>query len=145
MTETLCHGEDPELWFHGTKRATAKAKAICVRCPVQQACRQHALDNEIGHGVWGGLTPTERHKILHPRKPRLRTPSTLPVPPLSDIRGVSWNAHKGRWAVAIWHGGRMHWGGCFTEQAEAEAVAIAKCVEFGTTTVRGRSGKKKIA
>ena len=29
----LCHNhEDPELWFHGSKHATARAKAICGRC-----------------------------------------------------------------------------------------------------------------
>ena len=69
---TLCRTEDPELWFTGSKRAVARAKAICNRCPVIDACRQQALDNRITFGIWGGLTEDERRKILHQRKPRSR-------------------------------------------------------------------------
>lgn len=140
----LCHGEDPELWFSGV-RNTRRAKEICNRCPAREACLAQALDEKIAYGIWGGLNERERHRILHPRKSVRRPSSTLPIPEPSAVRGVSWNAHKGRWGVSIRHGGREHWLGSFVEQAAAEAVAIAKCVEFGTTTVRGRSGKKKIA
>ncbi|WP_129838016.1 WhiB family transcriptional regulator [Streptomyces sp. RFCAC02] len=62
----LCHGMDPadadELFFP-TPRAHAQiteAKATCGRCPVRQACLDYALDNDLRHGIWGGLTETER-------------------------------------------------------------------------------------
>ena len=73
---TLCR-EDPELWF--TPGATAKAKAICGRCPVRAGCLAHALDHKIAHGVWGGLTPTERDRLTHPRRAR-REPSLVQPP-----------------------------------------------------------------
>ncbi|AJT62458.1 hypothetical protein T261_0769 [Streptomyces lydicus] len=62
----LCHGmpaEDiDELFFHAARDRAAidEAKAICARCPVKKACFDYALDNEIRHGMWGGLTETER-------------------------------------------------------------------------------------
>jgi WhiB family transcriptional regulator, redox-sensing transcriptional regulator len=62
----LCHGiaaEDAdELFFpaHRDHEAIAEAKSICGRCPVKKDCFNHALDNEIRHGVWGGLTEAER-------------------------------------------------------------------------------------
>ena len=134
----LCHNhEDPELWFHGSKHATARAKAICGRCPVRAGCLAHALEHKIGHGVWGALTPTERHRLTHPRKPSVR--SALPVPEPSAVRGVSWNAHKGCWAVVIRHGRRSHWVGQFADQGAAEAAAIAKCAELDTSPRRWSS------
>ncbi len=40
-----------------------RAKAICADCPVQLACRRHALDAAEPYGVWGGLTPEERRSL----------------------------------------------------------------------------------
>ncbi|WP_411140925.1 WhiB family transcriptional regulator [Streptomyces sp. x-80] len=62
----LCHGmpaEDAdELFFHAPRdhEAITEAKLICGRCPVKKDCFTYALDNEIRHGMWGGLTETER-------------------------------------------------------------------------------------
>jgi hypothetical protein len=68
---TACFGEDPELWFIGTKDAIEKAKAICGRCPIQQACGDHALEHGIEFGIWGGKTEDERKALLegHPLPP----------------------------------------------------------------------------
>ena len=154
---TLCHGEDPELWFTGSKRAVARAKAICNRCPVIDACRQQALEHRIAHGIWGGLTEDERCKILDQRKPRSRkthpasqSPSKRPCRPSmekthppsespSEVRGVFWHATKDRWVVVIRHRGRMHWAGQFVDQGAAEAAAIAKCAELDTSPRRWSS------
>lgn len=38
----------------------ARAKAICSECPVRKRCLDFAMKNEIRHGIWGGLLPTER-------------------------------------------------------------------------------------
>jgi len=153
----LCQHEDPELWFHDTKHKRAQAVAICNRCPVLAACRAHALEHRIGHGIWGGLTEDERRKILAQRKPRSRkthpasqssrerprkpsvkkmhSPSESP----SEVRGVFWHATKGRWVVVIRHRGRMHWAGQFADQGAAEAAAIAKCAELDTSPRRWSS------
>lgn len=116
------------------------AIAICNRCPERDDCLTHALKNKIKYGVWGGLTEEQRRKILHPpQKQYPRPKSTLPIPPPSGVRGVSWNTSKGCWVVLIRHGGATHWVGTFKDQGEAEAAAIAKCGELGTSIQR-RSG-----
>ena len=62
----LCHGlpakEIDELFFPAARDRAAidAAKAICGSCPVKKACFDYALDNEIRHGMWGGLTEDER-------------------------------------------------------------------------------------
>ncbi|MHA6801523.1 WhiB family transcriptional regulator [Bounagaea algeriensis] len=46
------------------RRREDAAKDICARCPVRQACLNHALAVEEPYGVWGGLTPAERRRYL---------------------------------------------------------------------------------
>ena len=38
----------------------AAAKAMCLRCPVLQQCREHALRVREPYGVWGAMTEEER-------------------------------------------------------------------------------------
>nr|WP_245866126.1 WhiB family transcriptional regulator [Rhodococcus kyotonensis] len=53
----------------------ADAKSVCLRCPVSKECLRHALLNREQHGIWGGLTPSERRRT---RLPRLtRRPMTI--------------------------------------------------------------------
>ncbi|MFJ9034530.1 WhiB family transcriptional regulator [Streptomyces sp. NPDC102274] len=62
----LCHGmpatDADELFFPKPRdhQAIAEAKQICGRCPVRRDCFNHALDNTIKDGIWGGLTEAER-------------------------------------------------------------------------------------
>ncbi|WP_446038027.1 WhiB family transcriptional regulator [Streptomyces sp. SID1121] len=62
----LCHGmpaEDADRLFFPKPRAhqaIAEAKSLCGRCPVKKDCFNHALDNELRQGIWGGLTEAER-------------------------------------------------------------------------------------
>jgi WhiB family redox-sensing transcriptional regulator len=65
--EAACRGVDSMMFFHPEReRGSAKderdsrAKAICMSCPVIQACRDHALTVQEPYGVWGGLTVAER-------------------------------------------------------------------------------------
>jgi Transcription factor WhiB len=39
------------------------AKHICHSCPVEGACLEWALTTGEPDGIWGGLTPRERHKL----------------------------------------------------------------------------------
>lgn len=50
----------PQHWFQETEARAALAKAICARCPVQEACLDYALRTQQPWGVWGGQTATER-------------------------------------------------------------------------------------
>lgn len=42
----------------------AAAKQVCAGCPVIGPCREFALATKEPHGVWGGLDPTQRRRIL---------------------------------------------------------------------------------
>jgi WhiB family redox-sensing transcriptional regulator len=39
------------------------AKLVCNGCAVRLLCLNHAIHKPELHGVWGGLTPNERHVI----------------------------------------------------------------------------------
>lgn len=65
----LCR-KSPDLFYpeRKDKEMAANAVAICMRCPVRQPCRQHALDEREQYGVWGGTTELERERIRRGRK-----------------------------------------------------------------------------
>lgn len=70
-----CRGEDSSYFFapnYFEKRREkdareAVAKALCVRCPVLEACREYALEVRETHGIWGGLNEMERRALLRQR------------------------------------------------------------------------------
>lgn len=43
------------------------AKEVCAQCPVRMPCLEQALQREEEYGVWGGLTPFERRRVLRAR------------------------------------------------------------------------------
>ena len=63
---------DPEMWFSHDAEEIAHAKAICSRCPMRDACLQAALDFGDKEGVWGGLTPDERGRLVRKRQRKSR-------------------------------------------------------------------------
>ena len=70
-----CVDADPHLFFHSEgergparlRRDTA-AQAVCARCPVVEACRQHGLAVREPYGVWGGLTEGDRERAYRRSK-----------------------------------------------------------------------------
>ncbi|MCW2898849.1 MAG: putative transcription regulator [Streptosporangiaceae bacterium] len=56
----LCAQVDPELWFPKEGESPRPAKRICQRCPVQAECLADALAHGEQHGVWGGLSYSQR-------------------------------------------------------------------------------------
>ncbi|MCI7305578.1 MULTISPECIES: WhiB family transcriptional regulator [Trueperella] len=71
-----CLNEDPELFFpigsSGPAMAQVeRAKAVCLRCDVQEICLKWALDNNQDAGVWGGMSEDER-RTLKRRTARVR-------------------------------------------------------------------------
>ncbi|MCV7229175.1 WhiB family transcriptional regulator [Mycolicibacterium komossense] len=64
-----CRGESPEIFFPDDngradrRRQENIAKSICRQCPVLQQCREHALRTPEPHGIWGGMTASERTRI----------------------------------------------------------------------------------
>ena len=66
MDDARCVETDPELWFPELDSLwrVAQAKNICGKCPVKQECLDYALVNKFKDGIWGGLSPTERHRLM---------------------------------------------------------------------------------
>jgi hypothetical protein len=62
----LCAHADPDTWFPDDEDhdQAAAAIALCARCPVITACPAHALAIGEPHGIWGGLTPRQRRRLL---------------------------------------------------------------------------------
>lgn len=66
-----CRVLPSEMFFHPdgergkARRARAeRAKQVCARCPVLQACREHSLAIREPFGVWGGMDEEERSRQL---------------------------------------------------------------------------------
>lgn len=64
-----CRDEDPELFFPVSDmgpgaQQTARAKAVCARCPVREQCLDYAVENGLDHGIFGGLTERERRDLM---------------------------------------------------------------------------------
>lgn len=66
MIPCLDPKNDPELWFTGSPKAEAEAKALCSDCPQRSECLSLAIQAEEGtplslrFGIFGGMTPKER-------------------------------------------------------------------------------------
>lgn len=55
-----CLDTDTEVFFGGAV-ATRVARSICARCQVRPYCAEAGWFEE--HGVWAGLTDSQRHRI----------------------------------------------------------------------------------
>lgn len=73
-----CRGKDTAWWFPASTGGTAsssyaKARAICLACIIRAECLSTCLSNEQNEryrfGMWGGLTPTERERLVRGQKP----------------------------------------------------------------------------
>lgn len=67
-----CRGMDPEAFFPVSEfgpgaRQAARAKRVCVGCPVREACLRYALATGLDFGVFGGLTERERRGLRRAR------------------------------------------------------------------------------
>ncbi len=71
-----CRDADAELFFPpfevestGARHVReAAAKAVCAECPVLEECREWVLAVDEPHGIWGGLTESERRELLYTRR-----------------------------------------------------------------------------
>lgn len=74
LSRGACRGADTELFFPLKADSPAlEAKTYCngapgqPACPVRRECLRWAMDNREEHGVFGGLTASERRHIGRPR------------------------------------------------------------------------------
>lgn len=55
LAGALCAKEDPNMMFASGRQGKGRAKALCGRCPVQEACLEAAMDRRERWGIWGGV------------------------------------------------------------------------------------------
>lgn len=88
----LCAQVDPEVFFpeSGSSYTSQQAKRICGKCDVKQQCLDFALSRHERHGVWGGTSPRERHRLLKAQDPNFRWPNEVITNPFLAARGGPW-------------------------------------------------------
>lgn len=67
-----CRGPQSAIFFppasnerRDEKRVRERnAKAICETCSVRSDCLAHALAIQEQHGIWGGLSESERRQLM---------------------------------------------------------------------------------
>jgi WhiB family redox-sensing transcriptional regulator len=74
--DAACRDADTDVFFPTSDADAGAAKAICAVCPVREECREFALETRPSDGVWGGLTPIERHRLIRRRQKAARTART---------------------------------------------------------------------
>ena len=63
-----CRGVDPAVFYPASEEEVEAAKSVCARCPVREACLDHALVSRERDGVWGGATERERRRMNRRRR-----------------------------------------------------------------------------
>ncbi len=61
-----CRAHDAELWFAESPADVEQAKALCLDCPVRDACLAGAIERREPWGVWGGQLLVQG--VVVPRK-----------------------------------------------------------------------------
>lgn len=72
QARAACRGPQARAFFppaagerrHERAEREQRAKAICSSCSVQTACLDYAVSIRERHGVWGGLSESERRAML---------------------------------------------------------------------------------
>lgn len=88
MDEALCAQVDTELFYPEKGGSTRQAKQTCTSCPVREQCLAYALENDERHGIWGGLSERERHKLLRESGQKRTRPAVSPLVPERLLRGM---------------------------------------------------------
>ena len=70
--DAACREVDTAVFFPASDADADAAKAICASCPVREECLEFALESRPPEGVWGGLTPIERHRLIRRRQKAAR-------------------------------------------------------------------------
>ncbi|MGN5238360.1 WhiB family transcriptional regulator [Rhodococcus sp. SJ-3] len=73
--QARCTGFDIDTFFgpatesYGARtRRERMARRICSRCSVLEHCRRFAVDTGQPHGIWGGLTESDRRRVRRHRQ-----------------------------------------------------------------------------
>jgi WhiB family redox-sensing transcriptional regulator len=80
--QALCRDYDNVLFFGPDageselerQSREGRAKLVCQRCPVKEACLEFAMETNQKYGIWGGHTDKERASLKR-RRARARRAS----------------------------------------------------------------------
>jgi len=75
-----CTNADPDLFFPQPGADTAYARSICRSCTVRTQCLDYALESGQKHGIWGGMTESQRRRLR-----RRSHPSNTAAPHRDDL------------------------------------------------------------
>lgn len=64
MENAKCAGNSSVNFFAEDPHGAALARKFCEGCKVASECLAYAMDNEIVHGVWGGVSASRRKRML---------------------------------------------------------------------------------
>ena len=68
MAYARCRDAPPEIFLPSDGSGVVVAQRYCAVCPVAGQCLDYALENHIGHGVWGGASERKRRRIAQSRR-----------------------------------------------------------------------------
>lgn len=77
IDELPCRRYPADLWFAESPEDVERAKALCLDCPLAQACLDGAIDRREPWGVWGGQLLLQGQVVAR-KRPRGR-PRKNPV------------------------------------------------------------------
>lgn len=64
VLDAACRSVDPELFYDDQLVRAGHYKVVCNNCPVQQECLTFAWAMRDTNGIWGGLTPQQRRRMV---------------------------------------------------------------------------------
>lgn len=72
QVKAACRGPQAAVFFPPSHferkseklRREEQAKGICATCPVRQPCLEYAIRIREPHGIWGGLSESERRTLI---------------------------------------------------------------------------------
>ena len=72
MQKAACRGQGFDAWYPADEvgEEADAARRVCAGCRVRPECLDYALDAPIRHGLWGGLSSTERAALNRRRGPQ---------------------------------------------------------------------------
>lgn len=85
VKDANCLGVNSEVFFPARGENTGLAKSICRACGVQAECLAYALNNGEHHGIWGGMSESDRRRIQRTRAVN----ATGPIPPPANCSVMS--------------------------------------------------------
>jgi WhiB family redox-sensing transcriptional regulator len=68
----LCAEYDPDMFFPDTyvdnEVAIQAAKDVCNQCWLKNKCLDFAISTKEREGIWGGMTPGDRRRLVRKRR-----------------------------------------------------------------------------